>query len=236
MSGEDNTVRLNKWISDSGACSRREADRLIGEGRVRIDGRRAQLGDQVLPSSTVEVDGRPVRPTSKKVYIALNKPVGIVCTADPRESANVVEFVNHPARVFPIGRLDKDSHGLLLMTNDGDIVNRLLRAEGRHEKEYVVAVDRPIDDDFISKMSTGVEILDRKTLPCKVRRLGRSSFNITLVQGLNRQIRRMCAALGYNVTDLERVRIMNIHLGRLKVGDWRNLTHAELNDLTRQLR
>ena len=224
-------VRINKYLSSSGACSRREADRLIGEGRVTIDGRRASLGDQVYPGMKVCLDGRGVGGGGKKVYIALNKPVGVVCTADPRDPDNVVDFVGHPQRVYPIGRLDRDSEGLLLLTSDGDIVNRILRAEGRHEKEYLVTVNLPVTDDFLRKMAAGVPILDTVTLPCRVMREGRQSFRIILVQGLNRQIRRMCEALGYRVLTLRRERIMNIRLGHLKTGDWRNLTPAELKTL-----
>ena len=230
-------VRLNKWIAESGFCSRREADRLIAEGRVTVDGRRGALGDKVLPGMTVRVDGREARVRTQKqqVYIALNKPVGIVCTADPREPMNVVDFVGHPERIFPVGRLDKDSEGLLLMTSDGEIVNRILRAAGRHEKEYVVTVDKPITADFLSRMAAGVPILDTVTLPCSVTREDRQRFRIVLVQGLNRQIRRMCEALGYNVTSLRRERVMNIRLGHLKSGHWRNLTPAELDELMRQI-
>ena len=230
-------VRLNKWIADSGFCSRREADRLISDRRVTIDGRTGVLGDRVLPGMKVCVNGREVRPKTRRqqVYIALNKPEGIVCTADPREPMNVVDFVGHPDRIFPIGRLDKDSEGLLLMTSDGEIVNRILRASEKHEKEYVVTVDKPITSDFLKHMAEGVEILDTVTLPCRVMREDRQRFRIILVQGLNRQIRRMCEALGYRVVKLERVRIMNIRLGRLKPGHWRNLTPAELKELMEQL-
>jgi len=230
-------VRLNKWISDSGFCSRREADRLIEARRVTIDGRVGRLGDRVAPGALVCVDGHKVLPKTQrqKVYIALNKPAGVVCTADPREPMNVVDYVGHPERIFPIGRLDKDSEGLLLMTSDGEIVNRILRAAGRHEKEYVVTVDKPLTGDFLSRMASGVPILDTVTLPCRVVREDRQRFRIVLVQGLNRQIRRMCEALGYHVVTLRRERIMNISLGRLKSGHWRNLTGAELKELLEQL-
>ncbi len=230
-------VRLNKWIADSGFCSRREADRLIEERKVTVDGRIGALGDRVLPGMTVRVEGREVRAKtqSQRVYIALNKPVGVVCTADPREPMNVVDYVGHPERVFPIGRLDKDSEGLLLLTSDGAIVNRILRAAGKHEKEYVVEVDKPITGEFLNRMAAGVPILDTVTLPCRVVKEDRQRFRIVLVQGLNRQIRRMCEALGYNVTSLRRERIMNIRLGRLKPGHWRNLTGAELAGLMEQL-
>ena len=227
--------RLNKFIADSGYCSRREADRLIEEGRVRVDGRPGALGDKILPGMSVAVDGKVLSGESVKVYILLNKPKGIVCTADPREPMNVVDYVDHPARVFPVGRLDKDSEGLLLMTSDGGIVNRILRAAGGHEKEYEVTIDRPVTAEFVQQMMRGVPILDTVTLPCKVRRTGERSFNIVLVQGLNRQIRRMCAALGARVTHLRRIRIMNLKLGKLQPGQWRDLTPAELKGLTDQL-
>ncbi len=228
-------VRLNRWIAESGFCSRREADRLIAEGKVTIDGRPGVLGDKVLPGMTVRVDGREVNVKRRKVYIALNKPAGVVCTADPREPMNVVDYVGHPERIFPIGRLDKDSQGLLLMTSDGEIVNRILRAAGGHEKEYVVTVDKPVTPEFLDSMAAGVPILDTVTLPCRVVKEDTRRFRIVLVQGLNRQIRRMCEALGYNVTSLTRERVMNIRLGRLKPGHWRNLTADELRELMRQL-
>ena len=224
-------VRLNKYIADSGYCSRREADRLISEGRVTLDGIAGRLGDRVLPGMAVAVDGKPLSGEVEKVYLMLNKPRGIVCTADPREPMNVVDYLGYPVRVFPVGRLDKDSEGLLLLTSDGDIVNRLLRAAGGHEREYEVTIDRPVTADFVRRMMAGVPILDTVTLPCKVRRTGERSFNIVLVQGLNRQIRRMCEALGANVTHLRRVRIMNIRLGKLRPGQWRDLTPEELETL-----
>lgn len=232
---EENGVRLNKWIADSGFCSRREADRLISEKKITIDGRTGELGDKVMPGMKVCVNGRPVRRQQHKVYIALNKPEGVVCTADRREPMNVVDYVGHPERIFPIGRLDKDSSGLLLMTNDGEIVNRILRAAGKHEKEYVVTVNKPITPEFLERMAGGVEILDTVTLPCRITQEDRFTFRIVLVQGLNRQIRRMCEALGYRVLALTRVRIMNVQLSRLKPGHWRNLTPAELKGLMDQL-
>ena len=227
--------RLNKFIADSGYCSRREADRLIEEGRVRLDGRVGALGDRVLPGMAVTVDGKSLTGESEKIYIALNKPRGIVCTADPREPMNVVDYLGLPYRVFPVGRLDKDSEGLLLLTSDGEIVNRLLRAAGGHEKEYEVTIDRPVTTDFLKRMMVGVPILDTITLPCRARRTGDHSFNIILVQGLNRQIRRMCETLGANVTHLRRVRIMNLRLGKLQPGQWRELTCEELKKLTEAL-
>ena len=232
---ESENKRLNKFIADSGYCSRREADRLISEGRVLIDGRVGVLGDRVLPGMQVLVDHHPLSGQGEKVYILLNKPVGIVCTADPREPMNVVDYLSYPIRIFLVGRLDKDSEGLLLLTSDGEIVNRLLRAAGGHEKEYEVTVDRPVTPDFIRGMSAGVPILDTVTLPCKIRRTGERSFTIVIVQGLNRQIRRMCEHFGYNVRSLKRVRIMNLRLGNLKPGQWRELTDDELNELLRRL-
>ena len=232
---ENQGKRLNKFVADSGYCSRREADRLIVEGRVQVDGRPGALGDRVLPGMRVTVDGQSLSGRGEKVYIALNKPAGVVCTTDPREPMNVVDYLDYPIRIFPVGRLDKDSEGLLLMTSDGEIINRILRAAGGHEKEYEVEIDRPVTKDFVEKMSAGVPILDTVTLPCRVRRTGERSFNIILVQGLNRQIRRMCEALGYRVTHLTRERVMNIQLGHLKPGHWRNLTPAELDGLMAQL-
>ena len=232
---ENQGKRLNKFIADSGYCSRREADRLIDEGRVRIDGRIGVLGDKILPGMVVTVDGQPLSGQGEKVYILLNKPVGVVCTADPREPMNVVDYLNYPIRIFPVGRLDKDSEGLLLLTSDGEIVNRLLRAAGGHEKEYEVVIDRPVTPEFIQKMSSGVPILDTVTLPCRVRRTGERSFNIILVQGLNRQIRRMCEALGCNVRSLRRIRIMNLRIGALKPGQWRMVAPDELSVLLRSL-
>lgn len=232
---EQQGKRLNKFIADSGYCSRREADRLISEGRVRVDGRTGSLGDRVLDGMSVTVDGQSLSGRGEKVYLVLNKPVGIVCTADPREPMNVVDYLDYPVRVFPVGRLDKDSEGLLLLTSDGEIVNRLLRAAGGHEKEYEVTVDRPVTREFLEKMMAGVPILDTVTLPCRVRRTGERSFNIILVQGLNRQIRRMCEALGYSVRSLRRIRIMNIRLGGLKPGQWREVTEGELSELMNRL-
>lgn len=230
-----NGKRLNKFIADSGYCSRREADRLIEEGRVTVNGKTAGLGDRVLPGMRVLVDGKSLTGEGEKVYILLNKPRGIVCTADPREPMNVVDYIQYPLRVFPVGRLDKDSEGLLLLTSDGGIVNQILRAAGGHEKEYEVTIDRPVTREFIERMMAGVPILDTVTLPCKARKTGERSFNIIIVQGLNRQIRRMCEALGTNVTHLRRIRIMNLKLGDLKPGEWRELTPKELSGLTAQL-
>lgn len=232
---ENQGKRLNKFVADSGYCSRREADRLIAEGRVLVDGRPGALGDRVLPGMRVTVDGQSLSGRGEKVYIALNKPAGIVCTTDPREPMNVVDYLDYPIRIFPVGRLDKDSEGLLLMTSDGEIINRILRAAGGHEKEYEVEIDRPVTKEFVEKMSAGVPILDTVTLPCRVRRTGEKSFNIILVQGLNRQIRRMCEALGCNVVRLRRIRIMNVRLGAMRPGQWRELSEEELSGLMGRL-
>ena len=232
---ENQGKRLNKFVADSGYCSRREADRLIAEGRVQVDGRPGELGDRVLPGMRVTVDGQSLSGRGEKVYIALNKPAGIVCTTDPREPMNVVDYLDYPIRIFPVGRLDKDSEGLLLMTSDGEIINRILRAAGGHEKEYEVEIDRPVTKEFVEKMSAGVPILDTVTLPCRVRRTGERSFNIILVQGLNRQIRRMCEALGCNVVRLRRIRIMNVRLDAMRPGQWRELSEEELSGLMGRL-
>ena len=232
---ENQGKRLNKFVADSGYCSRREADRLIAEGRVQVDGRPGALGDRVLPGMRVTVDGQSLSGRGEKVYIALNKPAGIVCTTDPREPMNVVDYLDYPIRIFPVGRLDKDSEGLLLMTSDGEIINRILRAAGGHEKEYEVEIDRPVTKEFVEKMSAGVPILDTVTLPCRVRRTGEKSFNIILVQGLNRQIRRMCEALGCNVVRLRRISIMNVRLGSMRPGQWRELSEEELSGLMGRL-
>ena len=228
-------MRLNKFISESGKASRRGADKLIEEGRVKINGRKAKISDQVKPGDEVMVNGQRIRLARNNVYLALNKPVGITCTTEKNVKGNIVDLVNHPLRVFNIGRLDKDSDGLILLTNDGDIVNEILRAENNHEKEYIVSVDKPITPEFVEKMSKGVRILGTKTLPCKVEQLSKYEFKIILTQGLNRQIRRMCEALGYEVYRLQRVRIMNIHLGNLPVGQWRDLTKKEKTRLFQNL-
>ena len=227
-------VRLNKYLSESGACSRREADGFIAEGRVTVNGVPAVLGTQVEDGDDVRLDGDTIgaaRKHSRPVYIALNKPVGITCTTERHVAGNIVDFVDHPERVFPIGRLDKDSEGLILLTNDGDIVNEVLRAEHNHEKEYVVAVDRAITPELVAGMAAGVRLSDATTRPCKVQKLGAKVFRITLTQGLNRQIRRMCEAFGFTVEALQRVRIMRNHLGELPLGRWRNLTAEEVTTL-----
>lgn len=220
-------TRINKYIAASGFCSRREADKLIEEGKVYIDGQLADLGSRVIEGQDVTIDGKPLTMKDSHVYLALNKPLGITCTTDQRDVDNIVDFLNYPTRVFPIGRLDKNSSGLILLTDDGDIVNRLLRAENGHEKEYLVTVDKPYDDEFLKRMSGGLPILGQMTLPCTVKRTGNRSFKIILKQGLNRQIRRMCDYLGYKVVKLRRVRIMNIELGDLPVGHYRPLTNHE---------
>lgn len=231
MSYHPDSVRLNKAISDSGYCSRRAADTLIEKGLVTVNGKVAGLGDRVMPEDVVLVEGNSLSEKENLVYIALNKPIGITCTTDQRIDGNVVDFIGHEERIFHVGRLDKPSEGLLLMTNDGDIVNKILRAGNSHEKEYIVTVDRPITDAFIKRMSNGVPILETVTKKCVVERMSRNVFKIILVQGLNRQIRRMCEYLGYEVTALRRTRIMNIELGNLKLGDWRDLTEGELQGL-----
>ncbi len=223
--------RLNKAISDSGFCSRRQADKYIEQGLVTINGEVASLGDRAMPKDIIKVKDQQITENDELVYIALNKPIGITCTTDRRIEGNVVDFINHKERIFHIGRLDKPSEGLLLMTNDGDIVNKILRAGNQHEKEYIVKVDRRITDDFIKRMSSGVPILDTVTKKCVVEKVGRYVFKITLIQGLNRQIRRMCEHLGYEVVTLKRLRIMNIRLGDLPIGEWRDLTQKELTDL-----
>lgn len=223
--------RLNTYISGSGYCSRREADRLIEAGRVTVDGKKASIGGRVLPGQVVRVNGEEIASDITPVYIAFNKPIGVVSSSNPKEKDNIVEFISHEQRIFPIGRLDKDSQGLILLTNDGDIVNKILRAGNNHKKEYIVTVNRPITDDFLKRMANGVPILDRVTRKCEIERITDYIFKITLIQGLNRQIRRMCEYFGYEVLKLERIRIMNITLGNLGQGNWRNLTHDELNGL-----
>ena len=228
----EGTIRLNKYLSDAGVCSRREADRLVEEGKVRVDGEIAVMGMQIRPGQKVVCDGKPVGEKEKPVFLIVNKPRGIVCTTSDKDHAeNIVEFLNYPQRIYPVGRLDKDSEGLLLMTNEGELVNRILRARYGHEKEYLVTVDKPIDSEFVRKMSAGVKILDTVTRPCEVEKTGKTSFRIILTQGLNRQIRRMCEALGYQVQTLKRVRMLNITLDGLKTGEYREVTAAERQKL-----
>jgi 23S rRNA pseudouridine2604 synthase len=228
-------VRINKFLSEAGIVSRRGADKWIEDGRITINGKLAELGSKVEDGDDVRADGKPVKAEEQLVYIAFNKPVGITSTTERHIEGNVVDFINHPLRIFHIGRLDKDSDGLLLLTNDGDIVNEILREEHGHEKEYIVTVDKPITQQFVDKMESGVRILGTTTKPCKVKKLGPRTFNITLTQGLNRQIRRMCSALGYSVRKLQRTRILNIHLGDLPNGKWRDLTDKELDEMFKMM-
>jgi 23S rRNA pseudouridine2604 synthase len=225
------TLNLNKYISSSGMCSRREAEKFIKEGRVTINGKATQLGNRVAKKDIVKLDGRLVEPKNSSLYIALNKPVGIVSTTDERDTDNIIQHVNYPERLFPIGRLDKPSEGLIFLTNDGDIVNKILRAGNNHEKEYIVTVDKKVDEEFLAKMSSGIPILGTMTKKCKVEKVTDSIFKIVLTQGLNRQIRRMCEYLEYEVTKLKRTRIMNVELGYLQTGDWRELTEEELKEI-----
>jgi 23S rRNA pseudouridine2604 synthase len=224
-------LRLNKYISETGVCSRREADKWIDAGRVTCNGNPAALGTQVGEGDVVCIDGQPIGAKKKQIYLALNKPVGVTCTTEAHIEDNIIELVGYPERIFPIGRLDKDSEGLILLTNDGDIVNEILRSENDHEKEYIVTVDRPITDLSLKMMASGVKIMGELTKPCKVGRIDQKSFRMILTQGLNRQIRRMCSALGYKARRLQRVRIMNIHLGTLGSGQWRHLSDSELAGL-----
>lgn len=231
----DNSISLNKFISQTGICSRRAADKWIDAGKVKINGVVAQKGNRVGENDQVTVNGKPLKNKPKQVYIALHKPPGITCTTDLKDRTNIIDFINYPQRIFPIGRLDKPSTGLILLTNDGDIVNDILRVENNHEKEYLVTVNRPITPQFIKRMSNGIPILGTKTKRCVVERRGKMGFKIILTQGLNRQIRRMCEFLDYKVVTLKRVRVMNIHLGDLRVGKWRNLTEQEFKELTASL-
>ena len=230
-------TRINKYLSEVGYCSRRRADRLIEEGKVTINGKVTEIGSKVEDDDKVEVEGQRIKKLTKqkKIYLAFNKPVGIVCTTNRRiEPHNIIDFIKYPKRIFPIGRLDKDSEGLIFLTNDGDIVNKILRARNNHEKEYIVIVNRPINREFIKRMSNGVEILDTKTKNCLVKQLGQKKFKIILTQGLNRQIRRMCEFLGYKVQSLKRVRIMNIKLD-LPTGKYREFTKEELLELNKSI-
>lgn len=231
-------IRINKFLTEAGYCSRREADRLIASNRVTVDRKVPELGTKIPRNAIVHVDGERVKLQSKDkfVYIAFNKPVGIVCTTDTqKERDNIIDFIGHKERIFPIGRLDKPSEGLIFLTSDGDIVNKILRADNNHEKEYIVTVNRPFDDRFIQRMSNGVPILGTKTKRCKVERIGKNKFRIILTQGLNRQIRRMCEYLGYEVVKLKRIRIMNVHLD-VTVGHWRDLTPAEMKIINNLVR
>jgi 23S rRNA pseudouridine2604 synthase len=231
---KDQYIRINKYLSEVGFCSRREADKLLEQGRITLNGKIPELGTKVGPSDTVAVDGKPVgKPIQEHTYIAFNKPIGIVSTTDTKgEKNNIIDYIGHPVRIFPVGRLDKDSEGLIFLTSEGDIVNKILRASNNHEKEYVVTVDKPIDKRFIQRMSDGIPILGTVTKKCKVEQISRFKFRIVLTQGLNRQIRRMCEYLGYQVKQLIRVRIMNVHLD-LPTGKWRDLTEKEMKELNR---
>jgi len=231
---EQETTRINKYLSEIGFCSRRAADKLIEQNRVTINGKVPEMGTKVSQSDEIKVDGKLItKPNKKLVYIAFNKPIGIVCTTDTKvEKDNIIDYINYPERIFPIGRLDKPSEGLIFLTNDGDIVNKILRARNHHQKEYLVTVDKPITKDFIDKMSNGIPILDTVTRKCRVKQIGKYKFKIILTQGLNRQIRRMCEYLNYNVLKLRRIRIMNVSLD-IPVGEWRDLTEKELKEIKR---
>jgi len=225
------TKRLNKAISETGYCSRRAADKLIEEGRVKVNGENPELGTKVTANDTISVNGTVITKEVENVYLAFHKPIGITCTTERHIKGNIIDYINYPERIFPIGRLDKPSEGLIFMTNDGDIVNKILRSKNSHEKEYVVSVNKKITSDFIHKMGNGIPVLDTVTDKCKVKAINDTTFNITLTQGLNRQIRRMCSYLGYEVKTLKRIRIMNIALGNIKVGDYRSFTEKELQEL-----
>lgn len=227
--------RLNKFISETGFCSRREADKYIEEGRVTVNGNLPEMGVKVSDSDDVLIDGKALKAKPKLVYIAYNKPVGITCTTERKIQSNIVKAVNYPERIFPIGRLDRPSEGLIFLTNEGDIVNKILRAGNNHEKEYVVTVDKPLNRQFVNKMANGIPILDTVTKKCKVKQTGPQQFTIVLTQGLNRQIRRMCEYLGYEVVTLKRTRIMNVTLKGLKVGQWRHLTEKEMAEINNSI-
>ncbi|MCL4137440.1 UNVERIFIED_CONTAM: hypothetical protein GTU68_013714, partial [Idotea baltica] len=231
----DNSISLNKFISSTGICSRRGADKWIDDERVHLNGIVAKKGNRVFPGDEVLVDGKQLENKPKAIYLALNKPPGITCTTDLKDRDNIIDFIGYPQRIFPIGRLDKPSSGLILLTNDGDIVNKILRKENNHDKEYIVRVDRLVTEEFIRKMSNGIPILDTVTDKCTVERINDYVFRIILTQGLNRQIRRMCEYLDYKVIGLKRVRIMNIKLGKMELGTWRDLTDQELHYLNESL-
>ena len=228
-------IRINKYLSEAGVCSRREADRLIAEGRVTVEGLKAETGMKVTPGSRILLDGKPIRKPSAPVLIAVYKPAGVVTTSAEDEPNNIVTYVGWPERIYPIGRLDKNSEGLILMTNLGDLAEAISHARGRHEKEYLVTVDRAVDKAFVEKMSSGVRILNTTTRPCTVEKVSKFRFRIILTQGLNRQIRRMCEALGYRVTELVRTRVMNITLNGLEIGHWRRIEGEEYDELLREL-
>lgn len=233
---QSDSISLNKYISSTGICSRREADQWIDAGRIKLNGQVARKGNRVFQGDVVLLDNKPLKSKPKQVYLAFNKPVGIVCTTDTKEKNNIVDFINYPERLFHVGRLDKPSEGLIFMTNDGDIVNKILRAGNQHEKEYIVQVDRPVTADFIRKMRAGVPILNTVTKPCFCEKIGKKQFRIILTQGLNRQIRRMCAYLNYEVTSLKRIRIMHIDLEGIAVGKYRHFTKEEMKTMNRMIR
>lgn len=233
---KNQSVRLNKYLSDAGICSRREADKLIEKGKILVDGRVAKIGEKIFPVQKIVLDGRPVKREDEFILLALNKPRGIECTTNKKVRDNIVDFLNYPKRVYPVGRLDKASEGLILLTNNGAIVNKILKSVNSHEKEYIVTIDKEITEEFIIKMSGGIPILNTVTRECKVTKLGDRTFGIILTQGLNRQIRRMCEYLGVKVLRLKRVRIMNIRLGKLKTGAYRNVTGAEIDELLKTIK
>ena len=233
--GNENSINLNKYISSTGICSRREAEKLIVDGKVTINGKPTQLGNRVFEGDIVKINGELLKSKPKTLYIAYNKPVGIVCTTDSKERNNIVRAINHTERLFPIGRLDKPSQGLIFLTNDGDIVNKILRAGNNHQKEYIVSVNQPITSEFIQKMSNGIPILGTVTKKCLVEQISKTSFKIILTQGLNRQIRRMCEYLNYEVTKLVRTRIMNVSLDNLAEGTWRELTNEEMQQINKMV-
>ena len=236
MSGTDNEgIRLNKYIASSGLCSRREADTLIENGKVKINGVIALQGSKVNPGDIVEVSGRKITPDDDMIYIAFNKPLGVTCTTDRRDPSNIIDYIGFDERIFPVGRLDKNSSGLILLTNDGSIVNKLLRAENGHEKEYLVTVNRPYDKAFINSMESGVPVLGQLTLPCRIKPAGDKTFKIILRKGLNRQIRRMTEACGEQVTFLKRIRVMNIKLDNLEIGKYRECTQKEIDELKQKV-
>lgn len=230
------TKRLNKAISETGYCSRREADKLIEQGRVKVNGKTPELGTKVTSSDEISINGKVITKQVDNIYLVFNKPVGITCTTETHIKGNIINYINYPERIFPIGRLDKPSEGLIFLTNDGDIVNKILRAKNNHEKEYIVSVNKPITDEFINKMSNGIPILDTITNKCNVEKINTKTFNIVLTQGLNRQIRRMCSYLGYEVQTLKRIRIMNVELGNLKKGEYRNFTSDEITTLKNSIK
>lgn len=232
---ENNLTRLNKAISETGYCSRREADKLIEQGMVLVNNKPVETGQKVNKRDIITIKGKQINRTKERVYLAFNKPVGVTSTTDKKDKSNMIDYINYPERIFHIGRLDKDSEGLIFLTNDGDIVNKILRAENGHEKEYIVTVNKKISNDFIKSMANGVPILDTVTDKCYVSKLGECTFKIILKQGLNRQIRRMCEYFGYEVIKLKRIRIMNIHLGDLPIGKWRYFTQNELDAINKLL-